>query len=187
MTEAVENTPFAWSLRATEAPSSHEAAGWSERGQTQRFLAVLRHLDLHAGQSLLDYGCGTGRLASFMPIGVGYYGYDTAPGMILRARYEHRDEGTFLGELKPDWRFDHIVCVGTFNLPGSIDETRVVLSQLWARHQPKTLIASLYNGKDARCLNYDSQWAAALGWSLSPRYLVDRTYLANDLMLVVKR
>lgn len=186
MTTDVSNSPIAWSRRATEAASSHEAAGWSERGQTQRFLAALKHLDLHAGQSLLDYGCGTGRFAEFTPMGVGYYGHDSAPGMLLRARHEHKT-GTFMGTLNSDWRFDHIVCIGTFNLPGSIDETRVTLNQLWTDHRPETLIVSLYSGADSRCLNYSSAWAASLGASLAPKYLVDRSYLDNDLMLVVKR
>ena len=183
---AIDNTPASWSRRADEERSSHEAAGWSERGQTQRFLAVLRHLNLRAGQSLLDFGCGTGRLAAFLPAGVGYYGYDSAPGMLLRARREHRG-GTYLPTLRSDWIFDHIVCIGPFNLPGSREETWETLDRLWCDHKPETLVASLYDGADDRCLTYDASWVLALARSLSPKYLIDRSYLLNDVLMVVRR
>jgi SAM-dependent methyltransferase len=186
MVEVVENTPVAWSRRAASAASSHKAAGWTERGQAQRFLAVLRHLDLRAGQDLLDYGCGTGRFSTFLPLGIGYFGYDTAPGMLERAKAEHPD-GSYLAELGAGWIYDHIVCVGPFNLPGSREETWEILSGLWEQHLPSTLIASLYDGKDERCLTYDPDWALSLARSLSQKYVIDRSYLGNDVLMVVKR
>ncbi len=180
----IENTPQAWSLRAAEASSSWGAAGWSERGQVQRFRAALRHLELRPGDLLLDYGCGDGALSAHVPAGVRYFGFDTAFGMLDRA-HRLRPEGIFRNSIAPGAEFDHIVCIGPFNLPGSREETWATLERLWNEHTRRTLVASLYDGTDDRCLTYDASWALGLAKSLSDSYLIDHSYLPNDVLMVV--
>jgi SAM-dependent methyltransferase len=177
----IENTAAAWSERA-DARTSWQAAGWSEVGQTQRFLAVLRHLDVRCGGTVLDYGCGTGRLSAFLPRAADYIGYDTAPGMLDRARRDHPDE-LFLDVL-PEELFDHVVCVGCFNLPGSVEETFDRVAELWHETVRRSLVVSLYRGDDPRCLRYEpatlALWAKVLGCR---RFVVDASSLDNDVIL----
>ena len=187
MTTTIENTPAAWSARSSSVNASWEAALWSEAGQTQRFLAVLAHLELRAGDSLLDFGCGTGRFRAFVPREVGYFAYDTAPGMLARAA--EQDGVTALGEL-PDALFDHVVAVGPFNLADgcSTGRTFETVADLWANHTRRTLAVSLYRGDDPACISYDpmtvARWAGRLGCH---RFAVDASYLDNDLLLVLRR
>lgn len=185
MSTLIENTPQAWNRRASALPS-WDAALWSERGQTQRFLAVLRTLELRAGDTLLDFGCGTGRLHAFLPRDVEYFAHDTAPGMLDRAA----ETGATLLEQLPDVLFDHVVAVGPFNLADgwSTDLTFHTIGDLWANHTRRTLAVSLYRGDDPACLSYPPDlvagWARALG---ARRHLVDATYLDNDVLLVMRR
>lgn len=179
----MENTPAAWTARA-KRETSHDAAGWSEHGQTQRFLAVLRHLDLRDADTLLDYGAGTGRLCEFLPREVDYFAHDTAPGMLARVERDH-PHASILPEL-PARLFDHVVAVGPFNLPG--DDAFQKLAVLWTDHARRTLVASLYRGDDPRCVGYDPAevcgWARMLG---ATRFLVDCSFLDNDVLLVMHR
>lgn len=185
MTTIIENTPQAWDRRAS-APASWDAALWSERGQTQRFLAVLNHLELRAGDGLLDYGAGTGRLSEFLPAAVDYYAFDTSAGMRDRCRDEH-PRATVLDEPPRIFPYDHVVAVGPFNLADrwSLDDTRAAIQTLW-RLTTRTLVVSLYRGHDPACLRYPAalvtQWAS----ELSDRFVVD-AHMPNDLLLAAHR
>ena len=109
----IENTPQAWSERAKKG-RSWDAAMWSQEGQQERFTAVLNAIRPQRGETLLDFGCGTGAFAEALPAGVQYLGYDWATGMIERAEREHvyRDFTTH----EPTGVFDFVVCIGPFNL-----------------------------------------------------------------------
>lgn len=61
-------------------------------------------------QSLLDYGCGTGRLSAHFGAHA-YLGYDTAPAMLDVARREFPSH-TFTDRLAPGRKFDVVVCNG---------------------------------------------------------------------------
>ena len=88
MSTLVENTPAAWSVRA-ETPAHWEACLWSREGQRARFQSVLAELEPMPGETLLDFGCGTGQLSEHVGGQVRYVGYDSAPGMVARARTDH--------------------------------------------------------------------------------------------------
>jgi SAM-dependent methyltransferase len=183
----VANSPQAWSERA-RSRTSWEAAMWSESGQTRRFLAVLRHLELRSGDSVLDYGCGTGRFCAFLPPDVGYYGLDWSEEMRRRVADEH-PRARVLCEL-PDLIFDHVVCVGTFNLADgwSREQTFAQLADLWNGYTRRTLVVSLYRGHDPSCLRYQPEdlveFARRLGCQ---SFAIDATYLENDLLLELRR
>jgi SAM-dependent methyltransferase len=181
------NTPGAWDERAAE-PTSWQAAMWSRKGQEARFKAVRSALRLDPGDSLLDYGCGTGRLRRWLDP-VEYYGYDWSPAMRERARLDQAEwPGTILDELPPG-RFDHVVCVGTFNLADgwSKDETGMTLLDLWMKHVGKSLVVCLYRGEDPACLRYLPVEAAMWAQRLCKRWAIDASYLENDFMLVMRR
>jgi SAM-dependent methyltransferase len=185
---ALANSPAAWSERAS-APSSWDACGWSEHGQTQRFIAALRHLDLRKGDTLLDFGAGTGRFSEFLPREIDYFAYDWAPGMLERVEREH-ERANALHEL-PDVLFDHVVAIGVFNLRDNWtrEQTWQRLAQLWNLHTRRTLVVSLYRGEDMRCFDYSLRQVAHLieEWLRCEHFVVDADYLTNDLMLVCRR
>lgn len=185
--DRTENTPAAWSERAAIA-TPWGASGWSERGQTRRFMAVLDHLAARDGDTLLDFGCGTGRLSAFVADGVGYTGFDWAEGMLDRARAEHPD-AQFVSTV-PAELFDHVVAIGPFNLPSgwSRGATWDTLAELWVESVRRTLVASLYRGDDPNCLAYAPQEAAEFARRMGcRRFAIDCTSLGNDLILEMRR
>lgn len=184
--ERAVNTPAAWSERAAAAPTSWEAAGWTRLGQRERLRAVRFLLDLQVGETLLDFGCGTGALCEMLRPGVGYIGFDTAEGMIARARGEHpgRPQTRRFTLAEPD-RFDAAACVGTFNLPGSKASTWQTLRRLWD-NTGRVLVASLYAGTDERCLIYTQAEVEEFARSESFYWRV-LAWRSNDLMLILSR
>lgn len=182
--QTVINTPEAWGERAS-APTPWEAALYSERSQTQRYLAALRHLKLSPGQTLLDYGCGVGRFSEFLHGWLSYYGYDWAPEMLDRLEREHPNAKAVRDGLT---RHDHITILGPFNLEHgwSLEMTIDTVGLLWSLAR-RSLVLSVYRGSAEGHLHYTGEWLAKLGRSLSPWWLVDGSYLANDLMLVMER
>lgn len=181
------NTPMAWSERA-QLPTSWEAAGWTEAGQRERFHAVLRHLNLEAGDSLLDFGCGTGSFSDLLPADIRYWGYDWAPGMRERARQEHPER--WFDNLDETEVFDHVVCIGTFNLLDnwSVQQTFGELEDLWRYRTRRSLVASLYRGDDLVCIRYEPadllDFIRLVGCT---RYVIDASYRENDILLEMRR
>lgn len=192
----MRNTPASWDERARAGGTSWEAASWSKRGQTVRFGAAytlllprLTLLEETGQQTLLDYGCGTGSFCRMLPSYVDYVGFDWSPEMRARARREHA-RATVIDELDDDDRsvFDHVVCIGTFNLVDnwSKEKTWDVLEELWTQHTRHTLIVSLYRGTADGMIGYTPSECAELVTRLRARSFVVRSdYAPNDLMLGV--
>lgn len=184
MVMTLDNSPLAWDARASRHREPWLAAGWSEYGQTQRMQAVRSHLPLRRRDTVLDYGCGTGRFCEFLPANIDYLAYDTSPLMRARCQREHH-RATVLDDLG-DRRFDHVVAIGPFNLASSQAAVFVQLEKLWERCR-MTLVASLYRGEDERCLRFDPADVTSLAARLAVRYTVDASVLDNDLLLVLRR
>ena len=182
----ISNSPSAWSDRASINDPS-EAVRWSPKGQSERFTHVLAVLDPKPGETLLDFGCGTGALAELLPANVGYTGYDWAGGMIDRARHDHPTRRFSRGY--PIATFDLVVCVGPFNLPHnwSKQQTWATLETLWGQ-TGRMLAACLYAGDDGECLVYSED---ECGHSLRHlRGVGARTIVRhrpNDILLTLDR
>jgi hypothetical protein len=108
--------------------------------------------------------------------------------MLKRARREH-PAGIYRERVAPGDYFDHVVCVGTFNLADqwSREQTWDVVERLWKKHTKRLLAVSLYAGADPQTLDYSPDWVLSLAQTLSQCYVIDRSYLPNDVLLVVKR
>jgi len=180
------NTPSAWSERADTVRDPWLACGWSRDGQVSRHQAAAAALSPQAGETLLDWGCGTGDFAGHVDAAVGYVGFDYARGMIERARRAHPDRAFTNAE--PLGHFDLVACIGCFNLPDHWSKQRTwhTLRHLWDTKTPRALVASLYAGADDRCLRYTIGEALDAGHSLAYDVRVAKTR-ANDLILVVRR
>ena len=182
------NTPQAWSERARTHTEPWDACGWSREGQYDRLAAVLDELDPQPGETLLDWGCGTGELCSLLLPDVKYHGYDWAKGMVARARREHPGR-TFSAVHPPHYRqFDLVACVGPFNLEDgwSKQHTWHTLRHLWDTTGCRSIAVSLYKGDDDRCLRYEEHELHAFGRSLGPGYFIDEIR-PNDLLFACRR
>jgi SAM-dependent methyltransferase len=175
------NTAAAWSERAETAATPHEACGWTPESQRDRMLKVVEALDPQPGDSLLDFGCGTGELTRYLDAEVGYVGFDTAAGMVIRAAREH--PGRHFQLFEPSSTVDLTAVVGTFNLPGDKLLTWAALRRLWDG-TGRTLAASLYAGEDKRCLIYTEQECVRFASAESYRWRVER-WRPNDLLIVL--
>lgn len=182
--EETANTPAAWSSRADRG-EPWQAAGWSRTGQSERFRKVAAALDVRAGESLLDYGCGTGAFSELLDDHVDYVGYDWAEGMIRRARRDHPNRRFQIYE--PRGSFDLVVAVGPFNLPDrwSKERTWQTLRALWDR-TGRALAVSLYAGHDDRCLIYTQAECEAFAFS-ETYYARVEYWRPNDILLLLEK
>lgn len=183
----IENSPEGWSERARDISDPFEVVGWSREGQRERFDAVLEaiHLfDVFKDRSLLDYGCGLGAFAKHSGYHGNYSGYDWSTDMVERARAEN--PGFEFDDLLPPRVFDIVVCIGTFNVPGSKDQSWFVLSNLWQDYCKELLVVSLYAGDDERSLRYSEEECRAFAIGAAPNYELNR-HRHNDIILSLWR
>lgn len=187
----IPNSPAAWDERARTAATSWEAALWSKHSQDVRFHAVRSLLKVRMDDVVLDFGCGTGAFMDFLPdapMSCAYFGYDWSAEMRARAREEHPG-AVIIGELDEDLVFDHVVCIGTFNLRDgwSKEATWDKLEELWAMHTRSSLIVSLYRERGATpasMIGYSPTDVAGFAERLGASSFVLRAdHLPNDLIL----
>jgi len=180
----LENTPAGWGSRAS-APTAHEAAGWTREGQQERFARVLAAIDVREGESLLDFGCGTGALVDHLPAGVEYVGYDWSTALIWRARADH--PGVTFRDREPTGLFDAIVCIGPFNLADrwSKQHTWWTLRCL-AEFARRALAVCLYAGDDPACIRYELDECEEFTRSVAARERTVERWRTNDILVVVE-
>lgn len=193
---STENTPAAWTRRAQSAREPWTACGWSRESQATRFQVILGSLGIGPYCSLLDYGCGTGdfygalnEYASRRYLGweIDYLGFDWSLGMTERARREHLD-AEFTTMLRDGDTWDYVVCCGTFNLKDnwSKAQTWALMRMLWNRCKV-AMAVSLYAGSDPACIRYVPSEVATTAGVLSQKFSLERGYLPNDLLVVLRR
>lgn len=129
--------------RIREHGASPRGSDWnSETSQNTRFDQLLKVAETETF-SLLDYGCGYGALADYLPskgYAVDYYGYDVLETAIETARNVHRSKPrrNFFTDKSQLPICDYTVASGIFNFRGeqSFDDwTDYVLSVLTEFHQ----------------------------------------------------
>lgn len=183
-----ENTPAAWTRRANESETPWEACGWSRDSQEARFMKIRDSLlpRFTRDVSILDYGCGTGGLSEHFEE-CDYLGYDWSLGMISRARGEH-PRAEFTTMLRDGDTWDFVVCCGTFNLADnwSKAETWALMRMLWNRTR-RAMAVSLYCGNDPACIRYAPSEAATTAGVMAHKFTIERGYLPNDLLVVMRR
>lgn len=163
------------------------ACGWSLRGQTVRFQTLLELAKPEPFETVLDYGCGTGRLAEFAPSSCRYIGWDPCPAMRDRARRDHPHAA--IADEPPCDQADVVVACGPWNLPQDIDPGDALreLAHLFHTATRRVLVASLYRGHDERCNRYDPSEVAEVADRLTygGRWLVRTDHLDNDIAVAV--
>lgn len=157
-------------------------------------MAILGALRPRDGETFLDYGCGPGALYAetyylnaVENSKTRYLGFDWSLGMVERAKREHPG-AEFTTMLRDGDTWDLVVCCGTFNLRDNWSKLRTwaMVRMLWNRCA-RAMAVSLYCGTDPACLRYEPSEVARLAGELSPSFSVERGYLKNDLLVVLRR
>lgn len=92
----------------------------------RRYLAD-QFIRVQPGHRILDIGCGTADILSFLPEGVEYWGYDISPEYIEAARARHGDRGHFecrpldLQEIASLPKFDVVLAIGVLHHLGDTE------------------------------------------------------------------
>jgi SAM-dependent methyltransferase len=99
-----------------------ESAQYADRETQERRMAVLCEIGVGKHSNVLDFGCGTGQLLSFLQRSIGfegeYVGYDISPEAIELARSSHpggRFEVRNILEQPAEEKFDFVLVSGVFN------------------------------------------------------------------------
>lgn len=99
-----------------------ESAQYADRETQERRMAVLSEIGVTKRSKVLDFGCGTGQMLSFLQRAIGfegeYVGYDISSEAINLARSAH-PEGRFevrdIFEQPCEEMFDYVLVSGVFN------------------------------------------------------------------------
>jgi SAM-dependent methyltransferase len=145
-------------------------------------------LHLRRADTLLDFGCGTGRFSEFLPLGVTYHGLDWSAAMRERAAFDH-PQAIVMDHL-PKSAFDHTVVIGAFNLADNWTKTKTwaQLKELWNEATRRSLIVSVYRGRDPNCIHYQPKDLADFAERMDcTTFAIDGTFLKNDLLLALHR
>lgn len=180
-----QSTPRAWDSYASEGGPDYLIADCGSPESHERRLRELLRLPIEEGESLLEFGCGTGRLADFVPRRVRYEGLDWSQEVIALAR-DRRPHGAFrcgsVGDLTPhDW----VVASGPFNYAKgwSKSQTAEAISAMWDASRCGVAVTVMCTPAEGR-LHYSGDelisFLAACDWS---HLELDRSYLPNDMCL----
>lgn len=180
-----ESSPRAWDSYASEGGPDYLVADCGSAESHERRLKALLQLPIEEGDTLLEFGCGTGRLADFMPYGVRYEGVDWSQEVIMLAQ-RRRPNGAFscgsVGDLTPhDW----VVASGPFNYSKgwSKSQTAEAVSVMWDMSRRGIALTLLCVPADGRLHYGDDElisFLSACDWS---HLELDRSYLPNDICL----
>ena len=180
-----ESSPQAWNSYASQGGPDYLIADCGSPESHERRLRALLQLPIKEGDTLLEFGCGTGRLADFVRRGVRYEGLDWSREVITLAR-RRRPHGAFrcgsVGDLGlNDW----VVASGPFNYAKgwSKSQTADAVSAMWGASRRGIALTVLCIPAEAR-LHYGCDelisFLEACDWS---HVELDRSYLPNDMCL----
>lgn len=176
-----------WTEQAGKQPE-HAANGWSKQSQMVRFLAAVAATEICAGDTVLDFGCGTGALVDYLPFDCTYLGMDTNAAMIERAKQERPQHDFQLTTTYPESAFDHIFALGVWNVkPWDYGKTRDAVEALWRMTKRSMVVSLLRRSEDERAVCYPPLQVASWAPLLTKRWMIDCAYLPHDILLLLER
>jgi SAM-dependent methyltransferase len=180
-----ESSPQAWDSYASNGGPDYLIADCGSAESHERRLRAVLRLPIREGHTLLELGCGTGRLADLVPESVRYEGLDWSPNVIAQARARRPHNAFRCGTVSDLTRHDWIVASGPFNYARgwSKNQTAEAVAAMWDASRRGIALTALCIPIDGR-LHYDGEelasFLAAGGWS---HLELDRSYLPNDVCL----
>lgn len=127
-----------------------EAAQYADRDTQERRMAVLCEIGVRQDSKVLDFGCGTGQLLSFLQRSMDYQGeyvgYDISAEAIQLARSKHpagRFEVRNILEEAAEETFDYVLVSGVFN--NAISDNRGFFEALSRRLMAQAKVGYAFN------------------------------------------
>jgi SAM-dependent methyltransferase len=179
------SSPQSWDCHARDGGPDYRVADCGSPESHERRLRALLRLPIGAADTLLEFGCGTGRLADLVPPGVRYAGLDWSAEVITLARHRRPHSAFRLGSVGDLTLHDWVVASGPFNYASgwSKSQTAAAVSAMWQASRRGIALTMLHSPADGR-LHYDGHelvsYLAGCDWS---RLELDRSYLPNDVCL----
>ncbi len=180
-----ESSPQAWDSYASKGGPDYLIADCGSHESHELRLRALLRLPIGEADTLLEFGCGTGRLADLVRPSVRYEGLDWSQEVITLAQHR-RPHGEFrwgsVDDLTPhDW----VVASGPFNYARgwSKSQTAEAVRAMWDASRRGIALTVLQIPVDGR-LHYGGDellsFLSACDWSHAE---LDRSYLPNDMCL----
>ncbi|MGF9976251.1 class I SAM-dependent DNA methyltransferase [Viridibacillus arvi] len=97
---------------------SFKSAQWADKESQEKRFQILLGIEDIENSRILDFGCGTGHLATYlkrMNINVNYTGVDIVPEFISCAKEKHPEYNFYLNTELPNQKYDYIFISGVFN------------------------------------------------------------------------
>ncbi len=179
------SAPETWgALARSEGPDYLVADCGSPESHERRLRAILR-IPLVPGDTLVELGCGTGRLSDMLPEGVTYEGLDWS-AEVVRLAAQRRPGVRFRHGTEDDLtRADWIVASGPFNyaVGWSKERTAAAIAAMWRSSRRGIAVTFLRVPTDQR-LHYHpnelQRFVDGLDWI---ELQMDQSYLPNDICL----
>lgn len=184
-----ENSPEVWDSLASPQFSDHIVGNYGSSGSQVRRMEALMKLPLRAGDRLIDFGCGTGRLADLLDPEITYEGIDWSAGIVEEARRRRPEKIFRVGSISDLTEADWVVACGPFNISKGWDKDRTAdaVRAMWAAAQ-KGIGLSLFSADAPDRLSHSGsdvlRYLEGCDWS---QLELDRSYLPNDLCARVWR
>jgi SAM-dependent methyltransferase len=180
-----ESSPQAWDSYAENGGPDYLIADCGSPESHERRLRAILRLPVKEEDTLLELGCGTGRLADFVPQGVRYEGLDWSPRVITHAQHRRPHNAFRCGTVSDLTSHDWVVASGPFNYAKgwSKNQTAEAVMAMWSASRRGIALTALRIPADGR-LHYGGEelvsFLAECDWS---HMELDRSYLPNDICL----
>ncbi len=140
-----------YAAKAREHGDAPAAVQWADRETQERRMEVLAGIGDLATAKILDFGCGTGHLLTWLETHIDfrgeYVGYDLVPEMVAlgaakcpHARFEVVD---VLAAASAPEEFDYVLVNGTFN--NQVDDSWALLTDLLRALAPLARVGLAFN------------------------------------------
>ncbi len=180
-----ESSPQAWDSYVSDGGPDYLVADCGSPESHELRLRALLQVPIKEGETLLEFGCGTGRLSDFVPTEVRYEGLDWSPEVIALAR-RRRPHGVFrCGSVSDLASHDWVVASGPFNYAKGWSKVRTAeaVSAMWEASRRGIAFNALCVPADGR-LHYGVD--ELISFMEPCKWLnleLDRSYLPNDMCL----
>jgi len=181
--------------RLNHFKNSPESVGWTKKGQTLRYEAILKFINPDC-KTILDFGCGKGDFYSFLKekgMECNYTGIDINPSLIEFAKQNYPEAEFYTMDIENEpltKTFDYIISIGVFNLlVQTAKETAKKCIKTLFNHTDEKLIFTCLNRrskhKDIGLVYFDIEELINIALEITPEFNILDDVVESDLFLIL--